>query len=123
VPLVLAVLVVHHDDELAGRDVADRLLDGREGAPVGAPAWLLDAAHRRSSLPPNPCRARCSRVTRAALSRSASRALRYSTTYRPIMSTSRLTGVPGACSPRQVASRVSDTSATSKARGWRAATV
>ena len=76
VALVLAVLVVDDDDHLAGGDVLERLLD----------AWRTDVVAARLGSPP---RASGPRPMRGAPPTSFS-------TYLARMSTSRLTGVPGA---------------------------
>src|SRR6185503_1857578 len=125
VPFVLAVLVVHHDQETPRRELADRVLDRRERRPVPAVAALAvpAPAHDAWSSRMQPCRTRCSRVTAGCGRPPGRRSLRYSTTYRPIMSTSRLTGVPAARSRRCVTASVSGIRATSNDRSPRDATV
>src|SRR2546428_9506172 len=63
VSLVLAVLVVDHDDKAPPGDVADGVLDRGERRPVPA---VPAPAHCGPSFPVNPCRARSSRVTAGA---------------------------------------------------------
>src|SRR6266478_8087830 len=102
VPLVLAVLVVDHDEHATGADLLDAFLDRNE----------LRLAHRIPSLASGPfpgaggsrnCKTRC--------------------TYLPIISISRFTRLPRASPPRVVATSVCGMTMISKSRSLSRATV